>query len=175
MSVTTLTVTRVGDVGFRLDFASDQPEPTFYVYRDGRAVSEGTQPSYLAVVLPGESPVFEVLDDAEAAPQEGYPAYVTLSWYAGGADVDRYLVQQFVSGVWTTKATVRDSGRPYFTWRSGTLADVTSHQFRVIPVGDNGNQGTATSFTVLMVRYPDPPDVAFSYDEGTGEVTVAAA
>ena len=66
-------------------------------------------------------------------------------------------------------------GRRYFNWRSRVLEDSATHQFRVTPIGANGNNGTAKNFVVLMVRIPDPPRVSYSYSAGSGVVTIAAA
>jgi hypothetical protein len=66
-------------------------------------------------------------------------------------------------------------GRRYFTWLTRVLEDQAQHQFRVTPVGSNGNAGAAKNFAVLMTRIPDPPSVSYSYDAGTGAVTIAAA
>ena len=77
-------------------------------------------------------------------------------------------------GSWVTRATIEDTGAGYYQWESGWLADVTSHEFRVTPVGADGNEGTATGWVVLMVRWPDPPEVGVTYAAGTGKVTIAA-
>jgi hypothetical protein len=64
----------------------------------------------------------------------------------------------------------------YFAWESRFLEDSASHRFRVVPVGQNGNEGTSREFLVLMVRIPDPPEVTYTYN-GTpaNTVTIAAA
>jgi hypothetical protein len=74
-----------------------------------------------------------------------------------------------------TVAADRPTGTP-FTWRSRVLEDGATHRFRVVPVGQNGNDGTEQLFTLLMVRIPDPPAVTYTYNgAGAPTVTIAAA
>ncbi len=176
MAVSTPTVTPIGVNAYRLDWESDLPDPvTYTIYRDGVLIDTTQLTSKVVAVAPGEAPVFEILDDEVSTPLTGYPRYAVLAWYAvSGAE--SYLVQQYIAAVWTTVRTLSDDGQtPYFRWQSGTLADSTTHQFRVISIGANGNSGTAATFAVLVAGYPDPPDVAYSYNAGTGAVTISAA
>jgi hypothetical protein len=175
--ITAFTATRAGEATWLLEWATDlpaDPVPSFRIYRDGELLSTTTATELLVQADVGESPIFEVLDDDEPDAPAAYPAYVTLAWYAA-AGTDYYRIDRLISAVWTEQARVDDDDSGYFTWASGRLADNTTHQFRVVPVGTNGNDGTATSFAVLLVRYPDAPDVTYAYDSGTGFVTVAAA
>lgn len=122
-------------------------------------------------VAAGEQIVIEVLDNGATAPQLAFPGRVTLGW----SEVEgaySYRVEEYVGAAWTARQTVRDLGQSYFSWVSRFLEDATSHQFRVITIGTNGVEGEAKAFTFLMVRHPDIPDVAITYDEGTQRVTV---
>lgn len=80
-----------------------------------------------------------------------------------------------VGGIPAARVTADRPTGNYFLWRSGVLADSTTHQFRVTPVGVNGNAGATKTFSLLMVRTPDVPAVTYAYDPGTGAVTIAAA
>lgn len=152
------------------------PSEVSYIWRDGVKIAETQLTSWLVSVAPGESPVFELFDDAAAVPADAHPAYAVLGFYAAAATAE-YRVQQFVSAAWTTVATLRDDGAtPYFTWRSPPLADSTSHQFRVVPVGTNGNVGTAAPLTMLIVTWPAVPRVSYAYNgAATPTVTITAA
>ena len=174
MSVTIEQPQRVGPGAWRITWSSDLSDPTFYVYRDGRLIATTALTSLVFTIAAGESPVIEVFDDAATLPSTAFPGRVTLAWYAIAA-VDHYRIDEYVASVWTQRRRIRDDGSGYFRWRSRFLKDVTSHQFRVVPVGTNGNAGTATSFTVLMVRHPDPPNLTTSYDSGTRQLTFTAA
>lgn len=157
----------------RLTWSSDLTDPTYTVYRDGELVLTTTATEYVFAVASGEAPVIEVYDAAPAAGPEGYPSRMLLGWTAV-ADTDEYRVEQYVGTAWTTRATIDDTGAGYYTWRTGVLADDTTHQFRIVPVGDNGNDGDPLALTMLMVRHPDPPDVEFEYDAVAGTIAVSA-
>lgn len=193
--ITAFSATKIsdGDPAFwRLDFASDVPNATFRIYLNGvrvgtRAGTEEPPGSgndvtgfFVLSVPEGSSPVIDVLDDDTAAAPDGNPDYVTLVWYSPGgplsaATVDYYRIDENIGSIWTETAYVPDTGAGYFTWTSEPLADGVTHQFRVVPVGQNGNPGTAVTFLMLVVRYPDPPAVTYAFNPGTGTVTIAAA
>lgn len=170
--ITSLTATRTGPTTWRLNWTSDETNPTFYVYRDGVLIAQTTAVEWeVTVPAGGAAPVFEVLD-ADDEPTQGYPATVVLAWYAA-AGAASYRVEQLDGVDWVEQAEVTDDGLGYLTWQSGTLADGTTHEFRVIPVGSNGNDGTAQAFDVLMVRYPDPPAPTIAYDPNAGTATLS--
>ncbi len=175
--VTNLTITPVAGDGavYRLSWSTTltAAEVTFYVYRDGVLEGRTQARSWDAASTDGESPVYEVFDDAAAKPAFAWPGHATLCWYAA-AGADYYLVEQFVGGAWAEAARVPDDGAGYFLWRSRPLADSTTRQFRVTPVGENGNAGATHAFSLLMVRVPDVPAVSYAYSPGTGAVTISA-
>lgn len=93
------------------------------------------------------------------------------------ATVDHYLVQSNTGGAgWVTLRKVPGRGRWRFDMRFGPLADDATVQFRVVPVDALGNSGTALTLeSRRVVRVPDPPSVATSYDAGTDKVTIASS
>ena len=138
---------------------SSDTSSKFWVYRNGVIVWADTPNTEMVVSLAaGEVARIEVFDTAAEAPGAVLSGYVRVHWYAGTA-VDYYNIQQY-SGGWTTIARREDNGESYFTWTSSFLDDVTSYTFGILPVGDNGNEGDRTSLSILVVRYPDPPDIA---------------
>jgi hypothetical protein len=165
---------QVSDDLWLLSWTSTWNHP-FRVYRDGLLVSEQDARQYLAHIAPGESPIFEVLDNPALHPSPAYPPYLFLGWKAD-SDAVQYRVEENVASVWTLRALVTaQAGEDWLTHATGVLVDETQAEWRVIPVDAAGNQGTAKTFTVLMVRYPDPPSVTFTYNAGTGAVTLAAS
>jgi len=165
----------LGPMSWLISWSGGAAGATYYVYRDGQLIATTPGSSIVLSVEPGETPIIEVFDDADTAPMESHPGRVTLAWYAStGAAVDHYRIDEYVSSVWTARARIKDNGDGYFLWRSRGLEDVTTHQFRVVPVGDNGNEGTADTRNVLMVRYPDSPDLSVAWDSGTNKVTFSA-
>jgi len=175
MAITSFTATPLGGGAWRLAWVSSVVGATFYLYRDGVLVLTTRLTSTVVAVGGSESPVYEVLDDAAERPAAAHPPYAVLAWYASPAAAE-YRVEELLAGEWTERTVVPDDGSGYFTWRSGVLADGQTHQFRVTPIGDNGNTGTAKSWSLLMVRVPDVPLVTYTYNgAGAGTVTIAAA
>jgi hypothetical protein len=168
--ITDLSIMYAGPLAWRLRWASDDPDATFRVYRDGQLIAQTEQTEAIVAVVPGTAPVFEVLDDPDEEPSDGFPPYVTLQW-AQTAETAEYRVEELVSAVWTTLATIPDENAAYYRWTSEPLDDVSSHSYRIVPVGTNGNDGTPLTFAVLLVRVPDPPDMTMSYFSGAGLLT----
>ena len=174
MAIAAFMAQQTGPQEWRLAFSSDDSAATFYLYRDGLLVGQ-TELGWWDVVVPtGEYPVLVVYDDADAASGPAHPGLVRLQWYRVSG-VGHYRVDEQVSGVWTGRARLYQDGRGYYHWTSRWLEDVTSHAFRVVAVGVDGNEATAAELAVLMVRWPDPPDVSLSYSADTGKVTISAA
>jgi hypothetical protein len=172
VAVTNLIATPLGGGQFRLTWSGSAD--AYYVYRDGALLGTTEEEEFVVSVAAGSSPVFEVLDDELAAPGRAYPGTVTLAFYHSvGADF--YVVEELVSAVWTERARIANDGSEFFTWQSSWLLDDTTYQFRVTPVGTNGNAGTPITLTALVVHVPDEPDVEFAYAAGTGKVTISAA
>jgi len=145
----------------------------YYVYVDGVLAATTSQTWYDLTVGVGQSPMVDVLDDSAATPDETFPAGITLAWYSVGGGVAQYRIDKYIDGQWVEQATVSDAW--YQVWRSGTLADDTDHQYRIVPIGTNGNEGTAVEYIALVVRNPDPPAVTMAYDAGDGTVTIDEA
>ncbi|MCW8129630.1 MAG: hypothetical protein KIS92_04520 [Planctomycetota bacterium] len=174
---------QLGENAYRVTWSSDlgSPPPDGYrVYRNGVLAGAGTLEEMDFTLEPGESLVIEVLDEADQEPATAFPNRMTLGWKPVAATRE-YRVEEYVGGSWIARKAVPEDGSPYYRWESRPLEDDTTHQFRVIPVGTNGNDGSALSFSALMVRYPDPPiadaDLAgrFSYDPDAQEVTISDA
>jgi hypothetical protein len=171
--VNPIEVDFVADGQWRLSWTDTLPSPTFYIYRDGVLIDTTTQTEILVAVGVGESPVFEVLDDPAAVPQSAFPPYAILAWYPSPA-TDHYRIEQFISAAWSVIASIADAGNLTFFWQTPPLAEGQTAQFRTIPVGTNGNDGTALNFSMLMVRHPAPPANLMTFNVGR-TVTIATA
>jgi len=174
MTVQNLTASRVGAAAWRITWTSDQPSPTYRVYRDGVLVTTTVAESITIAVGPAESPVIEVLDDPAAIPMTTHPRRLSLAWYHTDL-AEHYRVEQYIDSAWVYRAKLTDDGRWYFRWTSAVLDDVTTHTFRIIAVAVDGNQSTAVSLAALMVRHPDVPDATFTYDPDDGTLLVAVS
>ena len=172
MAVTINAPEQVAARTWRVSWSSSLPTPTFWVYRDGELATITQQTSILLFAEAGESVVIDVVDDEDDVLPVVFPGRATLSWTAV-ANAAGYRVEEYIGAAWVVRTTVYDRGEACFTWSSRCLEDGATHQFRVVPVGANGNDGTPLTFSLLMARHPDVPDVDWSYDDGTGVATIS--
>lgn len=176
--VTIESVSRVGEDLYELNWSSDQvidASNPYRVYQDGVLISVQVAASLVVQAPAGQVPVFEILDDAEAVPQPGFPGYSILSWELD-TDVSFYRIEQFDGADWNEVAVVApDLTTSFQSWQSPTLEDLSETQYRVLGIDAAGNEGTPTTFEVLMVRHPDAPDVEMTFNATPGTVTIAAA
>ena len=157
-----------------LFYASDLVDPTFFIWMDGQLIGSTKNTSHEVYVPNGEAPVFSVFDSAADIPSNIFPAKVKLLWNRStGAAVDVYKVEEDVGG-FIERALIKDDGRPQYYFLTRALEDVTVHAFRVTAIGVNGNSETPVNFGIFMVRNPDPPDVAYAYNNVTDIITVSA-
>lgn len=169
VAILTITQTLIGVNTVRVTWTSGLPTPTFRVWRDG--VKTLTTVSYMDFYLAdGEMPVIEVFDD-DTVPSSAYPGNMLLFWYHV-ATAAKYRVEEYVGSEWVTRCTYLDEGQGSFLYRTDFLADETTYEWRIVPVGENGNDGTPFTRSGLMVRYPDVPSAQFTYSEVTNKVTV---
>lgn len=175
MAVSISEPVQTGPRTFRIDYSTDLGAGTlFYVYQDGSLIGSTYLTSWDFSVQPGDVIDIQILDSATDELEDVFSGRVTLGWEAGES-VDYYLVEEYVSAAWVIRARVEDSGIGYYTWLSRFLEDCTVYEFRVTAYGTNGVAGTPrTTFTGLMVRRPDMPTNAITYNSGTARITVAA-
>jgi len=140
----------------------------FYVWLDGALVTTTLALETRIVCDAGDPCILEVLDTADP-PAQVFAARITLGWYHV-AGATSYEVQELVGAAWVTRKKIADNGEWHFAWTSRALEDVTTHQFRIVPVSTT--PGTPRPLTVFMVRHPDPPAGQFAYDPDSRKVTV---
>lgn len=164
----TVTISRFSQSGFvgEVEYASDLADPLFRIWIDG--VLATTTTATRATVPLGS--IVDVLDTG-LTPPPVFPPRLTLRW-DGVAGAAKYRVEEFVDGAWVPRASVPDDGTNHYRFRTRVLEDGVTHAFRIVPVGTNGNDGTAKTVSALVVRNPDPPTVAFSYNPETQKLTV---
>lgn len=174
MAVTINQTDQTGPTTWKVTFSSDLGgTPVFSLYQNGVLITTTTATEWTFTVADLTSSIIEIFDDA-TSPATYYPGRMTLAWDAPPEATDYYLIEQKVASVWTERARIYDRGESYFSWNTLYLDDVTTHEFRVSPIGANGVTGQIRLFTALMVRYPDIPNVTYTYDSGTAKVTIAA-
>lgn len=157
----------------------------YHWYLDGMWMGRGTSPTRTFFVAAGEQVRLAVVDtasvdfDEEANNPEPYPARRRLWWIRSLAtDCDHYRIEERKdAGDWSTAATVpRDREAWSYQWYTGRLDDLTSYEWRVIPVDRAGNDGDLVATqSEVVVRTPDAPEFTVAWNEGTGRVTYSAA
>lgn len=173
MAVTINPPTQLDHTTFLVTFSSDLGgTPTFYLWQDGILIAEQTATEYTFHADAGEGLQIHIFDSATDAPDDVFPARVTIGWDSVPNAV-YYDVQEKVSSVWTTRQFVQATGKGFYNWRSRYLEDVTTHEFRVVAVDAAGERGAAINFSGLVVRHPDPPDHTLVFSGGN--ITIDAA
>jgi hypothetical protein len=176
MTVSTTPPERIDDQTFRLRWTSSEAAPVpFLVYVNGVLAASWSSVDQTGeitlTIAAGDAPFVEVLDKADM-PEIAFPGRVTLQWLAI-AGAGSYRVDENIASVWTERKTITDDGFGVFAFLSRWLEEGQTHQFRVVPISTAGNEGTPLSFSIEMVRHPDPPSVAFTYNgAGTPTVTI---
>ncbi|MBL4701959.1 MAG: hypothetical protein JKX85_11945 [Phycisphaeraceae bacterium] len=97
--------------------------------------------------------------------------------FRGPGSLAHYRVDEWILGVgaWVERLKINHADdQVYYQYTSRELEDDTTHTFRVTPVSAGGIDGIARSFVLLMVRRPDVPRVSYTYNNLTGNVTIAA-
>lgn len=161
----------VGGNSWRLRWSSSESDPLYRIYKDGRQIAETGRGSIVITGGTGEMATIEVRDDA-LPPSYAVRPRVDIVWDAV-ADTKEYRVEKFVGAAWTLVGVEKDRGTASYRFKSPVLSD-TIHQFRVVPVGTDGNKGTPVAINFPLARHPDEPDTNQTYSSGTGLVTVAA-
>lgn len=185
MTITAYQQTRIDDVTTVI-VTSDLVGQIFYHwYLDGAYLGATDTPQRSFSVPAGDQARVEVIDtlddgfDPLASAPDGWPARRSIFWTASvDSDVNHYRVeQQKAGGDWELLAIVEhDSARWTYTVLTGRLDDRTLYAWRVIPVDAAGNQGTAQTISQeMIVRTPDAPDFAATFDPITTHVTFEEA
>ena len=171
--VTIISQVRTGDKSTLITYSRNLGSPTFYIYVDGVLVAQTTQTEYTIAVNPGETVVVEILDDAAAQAMQIFPGKARLGWFFV-EDTDYYRIDEYIEGEWTERKKMPENNG-YMEFESRFLKDGQDHQFRIVPVGINGNEGTARQFSVRTVRTPDTPDADYTYSNVTNKITLEDA
>ena len=169
--VTITNQVRTGANSTLITYSSSLSSPTFYIYVDGVLTAQTTQTEYTIAVNPGETIVVEILDDAAAQAMQIFPGKARLGWFFV-EDTNYYRIDEYIEDEWVERRKMPENNG-YMEFESRFLEDGQSHQFRIVPVGTNGNEGTAREFSVLTVRTPDTPDVDYTYSSITNKITIS--
>lgn len=173
MTITYGNIIQVGS-NYMINWSSDLTAPvTYRVYVNG--VDQGLTQATAWIVQPGDQ--FQVTDDLTAVAVTTLPRFATLQWFKTTTGTpDHYRVDEYIDSTWVERIRIKHvDDLPYYQFKTRDLEDDTVHTFRVTPVTVDGLDGTSRTFTFLMVRRPDVPDLIYSYSNDTGNLTIAAA
>ena len=155
----------------------------YHWFLDGSFMASSQSNVYSVFLQPDEQARVDVLDSVDpdydpiANAPVGYPARKSVYWYRSfETDIDFYRVDQNkASAGWTEVGRVPHSDSLWaYSLFTPRLTDLTSYEWRVMPVDLAGNDGTATTFAAeTIVRTPDAPEFTMVYDEGTDKITFA--
>jgi hypothetical protein len=183
--ITSYAPSRIGDV-VTVRVTSDLVGTVFFHwYRDGAYLGYTSEPQRTFQVAAGDQVEIDCLDTLDSAfdpianSPVRYPARKTLFWLRSlDVDVNRYRIDESQDGGdWSTIGEVlADPNRWTYTWLTDRLADLSTYAFRVVPIDLAGNPGTPIELPPeLLVRRPDAPSYAVTFDPGTTRVTFGNA
>lgn len=170
MATTINAPVQTGPTQWRFTFSSDLTDPTYYIYVNGDLVTQTRETFYDLTVGINTQIQFDVLDVADDLPEEFFPGTMTLRW-DGTPDATSFRIEQYVGSEWVAKYVVIADDSRVFHYESELLDDSETHQFRIVPIDNEGRDGTILEFEAEMCRYPDEPSQAMSIT--SGEITVA--
>jgi len=165
---------------------SDLPGAVIYHWWvDADYVGASQSPSRVFSVYPGEQVRIQAVDttdpefDPAANAPDGWARRRVLRWLRSlDLDARRYRVdQKEAAGEFQTIGWVPyDPAAWEYTYRTRELADLTEYTWRVVPIDAAGNEGDpATVGPELVVRTPDAPSFAISFNPATTKVTISEA
>jgi len=179
-----ITQRRVGSVTLLKAASNLTPTVYFHWYVDGVFVGRSPDGQYAVSIGASETKTIDVVDstdiafDVYAAPTRRYASRRQIGWIRSlDANIASYLVEQFIAaGSWATIATVPHDDRTWeYRVQTPVLADLAVYSWRVTPVHNNGNSGTALAIVgpLTHVNRPTPPVRSVTFDAGTTKVTFA--
>lgn len=156
-----------------LQWVAFVPGP-YYVWVDG-AFRGATYQTAMRIVAEAtaERAVVDVFTSPDAVPEPVRSSRFILRWGATD-DTREYRLEQYIDSSWETEATFTDDGGADYTYRTSALADSEVHQLRVVPIGNNGLDGTPLAVSKRMVRHPSAPNQVTAFNDGEATLTLSA-
>lgn len=185
MAITSYSTKRAGQATIVTVVSSLSGTIYYHWWVDGVYAGQTTTPSRSFTVRRGEQARIECIDtndadyDAQANTPAGWPARRQIWWIRSlSTDVAWYRVEQLKSGgSWAAIGLVphRDAQWSYSVL-SPRLDDLSDYTWRVVAVDQAGNETTtATVGPVTVVRAPDAPDFAYTWNGPSPATTTISA
>jgi hypothetical protein len=168
-------VLRIGSQAWRYEWSGTEP---FTVYVDGNAVlRDSDQTSYIVQLdEAGDEPrQLEVVDSTQttATMQQVLHTPRIILQFRGRRTNAYYIAQVYNGTTWEGNIVIVEDGRGYYRADIGYWTTF-DYQFRVTPYDASGTAGTPLQFSIFHHTNPEPPALSYSYDSGTGKLTVDA-
>lgn len=179
MSTTLSRPTQVSSGVWRYSWTGTAPYSLFDYRSYEFALQDSEDTEYYATSDDGVEPqaveVFDSTEDTGDALGVLYPARITLQW-RGYAYADYYEIQEETApSTYTTVQVYNEDGSGYYKYTATKLTDdVGTGSYRIITVDKSGAL-VNTDFEAVIIRHPDPPELTYTYNAGTGLLTIAAA
>lgn len=183
MAITAVSQVRQGNV-ITMTAVSDISPVEFHWYIDGAYYDSSRHGVHTFYLKTGDQGRIEVFDTNPGVDPFLYtptqkPARRSLCWIRSlGTAVAHYRVEQKKgAGSYSTVATVaHEEDRWSYSCLTERLDDLSEYTWRITPVDQAGNDGTAiTVGPEMIVRTPNAPDFTVSFDGGTSRVTFTEA
>lgn len=129
--------------------------------------------SYAGVGFVAYPPPLEVMEEEAIAPSELNRPFITIQWY-GDEDASYYIVEEYISGTWTTMFETAEAGAAFYSWSSPILVDESTHTYRVTAYNTIDQASTPIEFDISpVVTPPDFNEALYNvtYDDAAEEIT----
>lgn len=120
-----------------------------------------------------EPPALEVFDSTEGAsfPEAlSYMGKAVIQW-RGYKFADYYSVQRDIGAGYEELTRIQEVGTGYYKYTGAILETLVEAEYQIVMYDLYGNSSTTPAF-VTLVTLPTLPDMTFTYDDGTGDLTI---
>jgi hypothetical protein len=164
----------IGDYGIRYTWAGTAP---YDVWLNGALRLSSSTETTLVVDFPNETtpPAIEVRDatDTGEALSLKHSPRLRLQW-RGARDALLYRIERWSGTAWVVKQIANETAQGYYSFLTLPEEDGATVQYQIVAVDGRDHEGEVIQHTQTMACVPSPPAVEYSYDDGTGLLTVAA-
>ena len=175
MTTRAITWERIGQAAWMASYSGTGP---FEHWLCGKPidVTADTQRPYEHPDWTDDPPAVEVVDTdtSDAAVGESYPPFAVLRW-RGATIYTHYLVRRWNGSAYVLIGTHGEDGRGgYCRYEDEPVSKPTTRLYRVTGVDSQENESDPLPYSVLINGIPGTPAKTWSYNAGTGNLTVTA-
>ena len=172
MTVTHSESVLIAPLNLRISYSSDESAPLFYILKNGRLYQKTYATSIVVPVDINEDTIWEVFDSSSYSSNASVmDRRMEFDW-GSVDDVDYYRIDYNDSG-YSEYDRIYSDGSSRYHYRSRQLSNAATHQFRVVPVGTNGNEGTSRTFSAYIAGLPAQPGRSSTYNSGKATIVIS--